>query len=110
MSERPDPSIVLEGIEKRHRLYTGNKSFDQFFGIMTGTATIMYVQNQTFSDPTNLMIEWLTNDVQDDETLLLVTTYADPVAIASWCERKLPKVFETFLDTSKTNQFSMRFH
>jgi hypothetical protein len=106
VNERTDPSIVLEGIEKRQRLFTGNKSFDQFFGIMTGTATIMYVQNQTFSDPTNLMIEWLTNDVRDKETILLVTTYADPVAIASWCERKLPKAFETFLETSKSNQFA----
>ena len=93
MSERTDSSIVLEGIEKRQRLFTGNKSFDQYFGIMSGTATIMYVQNQTFADPTTLMIEWLTNDVQDQETILLITTYADPVAIASWCERKLPKSF-----------------
>jgi hypothetical protein len=106
VSERTDSSIVLEGIEKRQRLFTGNKSFDQYFGIMTGTATIMYVQNQTFTDPTNLMIEWLTNNVQDQETILLVTTYADPVAIASWCERKLPKSFETFLDTSKAKRFS----
>lgn len=105
MSERTDPSIVLEGIEKRQRLFTGNKSFDQYFGIMSGTATIMYVQNQTFTDPITLMTEWLANDVQKDETILLVTTYADPVAITSWSMRKLPKAYRSFLECSKTNQF-----
>ncbi len=105
MSEGTDPRIFLEGIEKRQRLFTGNKSFDQYFGIMSGTATIMYVQNQTFADPTALMIDWLTRDVRDNETLLLVTTYADPVAIALWCERKLPKAFKTFVESSKDNRF-----
>ncbi len=105
MSERQKSRIVLEGIEKRQRLYTGNTSFDQYFGLMTGTVTIMYVQNQTFTDPTNLMIEWLTNDVREQETLLLVTTYADPVAIALWCERKLPQSFKTFADVSQTDRF-----
>lgn len=105
MSDRLDSRIVLDGIEERKRLFSGNKSFDQFFGIMSGTATIMYVQNQTFSDPINLMIEWLTNDVRDQETVLLVTTYADPVAIALWCERKLPNAFKTFLETSMNDRF-----
>ncbi|MFX1564446.1 MAG: hypothetical protein ACFFCH_00480 [Promethearchaeota archaeon] len=105
MSEGPDSRILLEGIEDRTRLYSGNKSFDQYFGIMSGTSTIMYVQNQTFTDPINLTIEWLTNGVRDSETLLLVTTYADPVAIALWCERKLPDSFDVFLETSKANRF-----
>lgn len=105
MSKQPDSGIVLEGIEPRKRLFTGNKSFDQYFGIMSGTATIMYVQNQTFADPTSLMIEWLTNAVDDRETLLLVTTYADPIAIARWCERKLPTSFKTFADVSQKNRF-----
>jgi len=105
MSEGRDPRILLEGIETRHRLYTGNLSFDQYFGIMSGTITIMYVQNQTFSDPISLTIEWLTNEVRDQETLLLVTTYADPVAIALWCERKLPNAFQAFLETSKVDRF-----
>ena len=105
MSERSNPRIVIDGIEKRQRLYSGNKSFDQYFGTMTGTTTIMYVQNQTFSDPTSLMIEWLTRDVTARETLLLVTTYADPVAIALWCERKLPSAFKTFAELSKDNRF-----
>ncbi len=105
MSEGRDSRILLEGIEARQRLYTSNKSFDQYFGIMTGTSTIMYVQNQTFSDPISLTIEWLTNNVKDPETLLLVTTYADPVAIALWCERKLPNAFNVFLETSKVDHF-----
>jgi hypothetical protein len=105
MNEGPDSRIILDGIEDRYRLYTGNKSFDQYFGVMSGTSTIMYVQNQTFTDPINLTIEWLTNDVRDQETLLLVTTYADPVAIALWCERKLPNAFKVFLETSNVNRF-----
>jgi hypothetical protein len=105
MSEGRDSRILLEGIETRKRLFTGNKSFDQYFGMMTGTSSIMYVQNQTFSDPISLTIEWLTNEVRDPETLLLVTTYADPVAIALWCERKLPDAFKVFLETSKVNRF-----
>lgn len=104
MSKRTDSEIVLEGIEPRKRLFTGNKSFDQYFGIMSGTTTMMYVQNQTFTDPISLMIQWLTNDVADSETLLLVTTYADPIAITRWCERKLPKAFNTFVDVSKKNR------
>jgi hypothetical protein len=105
MSEGRDSRILLEGIETRKRLFTGNKSFDQYFGMMTGTSSIMYVQNQTFSDPISLTIEWLTNEVRDPETILLVTTYADPVAIALWCERKLPNAFKVFLETSKVNRF-----
>ncbi|MFX1576558.1 MAG: hypothetical protein ACFFCF_05250 [Promethearchaeota archaeon] len=105
MNEKADSGILLEGIETRQRLYTGNKSFDQYFGIMTGTSAIMYVQNQTFSDPVSLTIDWLTNGVRDSETLLLVTTYADPVAIALWCERKQPEAFNVFLETSKINRF-----
>ncbi len=105
MSEGPDSRILLEGIEDRKRLYTANKSFDQYFGIMSGTSTIMYVQNQTFTDPISLSIQWLTHDVQDSETLLLVTTYADPVAIALWCERKLSESFNAFLEISKDNRF-----
>lgn len=105
MSEGRNSRIRLEGIEARKRLFSGNKSFDQYFGVMSGTSTIMYVQNQTFSDPISLTIGWLTNGVHDSETLLLVTTYADPVAIALWCERKLPKAFNTFLETSKADRF-----
>ncbi|MFW9934930.1 MAG: hypothetical protein ACFFDU_05430 [Candidatus Thorarchaeota archaeon] len=105
MNEKADSGILLEGIETRQRLYSGNKSFDQYFGIMTGTSSIMYVQNQTFSDPVSLTIDWLTNGVRDSETLLLVTTYADPVAIALWCERKQPEAFNVFLETSKVNRF-----
>ena len=105
MSERSNPRIVIDGIETRQRLYSGNKSFDQYFGTMTGTTTIMYVQNQTHTDPTSLMIEWLTKDVHPKETLLLVTTYADPVAIAYWCERKLPTSFKTFADLSLDDRF-----
>jgi len=105
VSERSNSRIVIDGIEKRQRLYSGNKSFDQYFGTMTGTTTIMYVQNQTFTDPTSLMIEWLTKDVTVKETLMLVTTYADPVAIALWCERKLPSSFKAFAELSKDNRF-----
>ncbi|MFX0168231.1 MAG: hypothetical protein ACFE89_02640 [Candidatus Hodarchaeota archaeon] len=105
MSERPNTRIVLDGVEKRQRLYTGHKSFDQYFGIMSGTTTIMYVQNQTFTDPISLLIEWLTRDVNPKETVLLVTTYADPVAIALWCQRKLPPAFKTFAELSLDNRF-----
>jgi len=34
VSERLNPRIVIDGIEKRLRLYSGNKSFDQYFGTM----------------------------------------------------------------------------
>ena len=105
MSRESDSQIVLEGIGPRTRIFTGNPSFDQFFGIMSGTTTIMYVQNQTFSDPSSIMIEWLTREVSDHETIVLTTTYADPIAIARWCERKLPDSFKTFLKTSKQNRF-----
>ncbi|MFX1491033.1 MAG: hypothetical protein ACFFBU_02125 [Promethearchaeota archaeon] len=107
MNERSDPQIILEGSEKRQRLFTGNKSFDQYFGIMSGTVTIIYVQNQTFSDPIDLMIEWLTNNVEDHESIVLITTYADPIAVSSWCARKLPHAFKTFVETSKTNRFHL---
>jgi hypothetical protein len=92
-------------VETRKRLLTGNESFDKYFGIKSGTATIMYVQNQTFSDPMSILTDWLTNDVQATETLLLVTTYADPVSISRWCERRAPKVYEVFAKASQQSRF-----
>jgi hypothetical protein len=65
----------------------------------------MYVQNQTFSDPMSILIDWLTRDVQSTETLLLVTTYADPVAIAGWCMRRARNAFDVFAKASQQSRF-----
>ncbi len=97
----PASRIVLEGLLDSRRLPTGIQGFDKYFGIKSGTATIFYVQNQTFQDPMQLLTEWITNDVQENETLVLVTTYADPIAIARWCKRRLPKSFDVFRDVSQ---------
>lgn len=72
---------------------------------MSGTATICYVQNQTFQDPMSLLTQWLTYDIKEDETILLVTTYADPVAITRWARRRLPKVYEVYRKASQQKRF-----
>ncbi|MFX1564303.1 MAG: hypothetical protein ACFFDP_13450 [Promethearchaeota archaeon] len=105
MSKGSDSSIIIEGVGKRQRLLTGNKGFDQYFGIMSGTSTIIYVQNQTYFDPLALMINWFTNSVEKTDTLILVTTYANPIDIARWCERRLPNAFSTFVKTSREERF-----
>ena len=92
-------------METRKRLLTGNESFDKYFGFKSGTTTLMYVQNQTFSDPMGVLVDWLTHDIQTTETLLLVTTYADPVAIAGWCIRRAPKVYDLFAKASLQSRF-----
>jgi len=105
MSGRSEENIIIEGVGRRRRLASRNEGFDQYFGIVTGTSTIMYVQNQTYYDPLALMIDWFTNAVEDTETLLLVTTYANPIDIARWCERRQPSAFSTFVGTSKQRRF-----
>jgi hypothetical protein len=72
---------------------------------MSGTATICYVQNQTFQDPMHLLTQWLTNDIKDDETILLVTTYADPIAIAQWAKRRVPKAYDVYRAVSQEKRF-----
>ena len=89
----------------RRRLFTGNESFDRYFGFLTGTATIMYVQNQTFLDPLNLMAQWMTHDVRKNETLLLVTTYADPIVIAYYSRRRFRPVSEQFIKLGRQGRF-----
>ncbi len=107
MLQQPTDSegILLEGIRRRVRLYTCHESFDQYFGIMSGTASIMYIQNQTFADPMVPLIDWLTHDVNPTEKLLLVTTYADPISITHWCERHTPQAFKTFVECSLKEKF-----
>ncbi len=105
MSDPLASGIVLEGMRERRRLSTGIEGFDKYFGIKSGTATIFYVQNQTFQDPMQLLTKWVTHDVQENEALLLVTTYADPIAIARWAKRRTPKAFEVYIRASQQNQF-----
>ena len=105
MSAPPTSRIVLEGLTDRRRLPTGVEGFDKYFGIMSGTANICYIQNQTFQDPMPLFNNWLTNDLQDDETILLVSTYADPIAIARWCKRREPESYKAYIKASQQKRF-----
>jgi hypothetical protein len=105
MAKRDNSSIVIKGVGKRRKLPTNNESFDRYFGIVSGTSNIIYVQNQTYFDPLTLMVNWFTTAVEEKETLLLITTYANPIDIASWCERRLPNAFKVFVEKSKKKRF-----
>jgi hypothetical protein len=84
---------------------SGLSLFDSVFGIRRGTLNLLYTQNQTWRDGTQIAMHWAMNNLEKDEAVLFFSTFTDPVSSLKYHQSYSPQLFKKLKAVSAEKKF-----